>query len=284
MGGDPQADAFVTAQAPQANFGARPRLRTDGYPFETRSYIRFDVSTVTGSVRSAKLRLFANRTNDTGIAVRAVADTGWTETGISYRNAPAMTRFLRHSAPTTDDQWVEIDVTEALRGDQSRHRGELTLGLTRSPFTLLGQHDFRHAHHAQANFASRESGTHAPQLVVESDDGPAVVTTTSPTSPFTTGPTPTSTTAPTTTVPRPPMPPPAPRPGTSCRGPVIPVSGRTAQGFEQGSSPAGVTFDLSGWYSDSVGQGTNHAFMAGDRTAPANVCVLGGVVNGATSP
>ena len=49
LGGDPQADAFVTAQAPQANFGARPRLRTDGYPFETRSYIRFDVSTVTGS-------------------------------------------------------------------------------------------------------------------------------------------------------------------------------------------------------------------------------------------
>ena len=43
----PQADAFVTAEAPQANFGARPRLRTDGHPFETRSYMRFDVSTLT---------------------------------------------------------------------------------------------------------------------------------------------------------------------------------------------------------------------------------------------
>ena len=59
----PKADAFVTAGAPQANFGARPRLRTDGHPFETRSYMRFDVSTLTGSVRSAKLRLYANRSN-----------------------------------------------------------------------------------------------------------------------------------------------------------------------------------------------------------------------------
>ena len=277
----PKADAFVTAEAPQANFGARPRLRTDGHPFETRSYMRFDVSTLTGSVRSAKLRLYANRTNDMGIAVRAVDDNHWTESTISYRNAPPMTRLLHHSVPTTDDHWVEIDVTDALRGKRAALQGgELTLGLTRSPFTLLG-HDFRHAHHAQANFASRENGAHAPQLVVVSDAAPAVVTTTTPTSPSTTtGSTPTTTT-PSTTVPIPPtVPPPTPRPGSSCRGPVIPVLGRTAQAYEQGSSPAGATFDLSGWYSDTVGQSANHAFMAGDRTAPTDLCILGGVVNG----
>jgi hypothetical protein len=278
----PKADAFVTAGASEANFGTRPRLRTDGRPFETRSYVRFDVSTLTGSVRSAKLHLFANRTNDIGIAVRAVEDNHWTESTISYRNAPPMTRLLRHSTPTSDDHWVEIDVTDALRGNHATVRnGELTLGLTRSPFTLLG-HDFRHAHHAQANFASRENRAHAPQLVVVSDGSPAVATTTSPSSPSTTtGPTPTTVTTPSTTVPRPPVvPPPAPRPGSSCHGPVIPVLGRTAQAYEQGSSPAGATFDLSGWYSDSVGQSANHAFMAGDRTAPTNLCILGGVVNG----
>jgi hypothetical protein len=276
----PQADAFVTAEAPQANFGARPRLRTDGHPFETRSYVRFDVSALNRSVRSAKLRLFANRTNDTGVAVRAVDDNGWNESTISYRNAPPMTRLVRHSAPTTDDHWVEVDVTAALQGNLAmRQSGELTLGLTRSPFTLLGDHDFKHAHHAQANFASRENRAYAPQLVVVTDDTPPVATTTSSSSaPTTTAPTPASTTTiprPTTTAPRP-----RPRPAPSCGGPVIPVTGRTAQPYEQGSSPAGATFDLSGWYSDSVGQSANHAFMAGDRTAPADVCVVGGVVNG----
>jgi hypothetical protein len=276
----PQADAFVTAGAPQANFGARPRLRTDGHPFETRSYLRFDVSALNGSVRSAKLRLFANRSNDTGIAVLAVDDNSWRERDISYSNAPPMTRLLRHSSPTTDDHWVEVDVTVALRGvGQS---GQLTLGLTRSPFTLLGRPDFKHAHHAQANFASREQSIDAPQLVVVTE-GPAVATTTSSSSTSTTtGSTPTSTTPPSTTVPRPTttVPPPRPRPSSSCRGPVIPVTGRTTQPYEQGSPPPGATFDLSGWYSDVVGQSANHAFMAGDRTAPTDLCVLGGVVNG----
>ena len=61
---------------------------------------------------------------------------------------------------------------------------------------------------------------------------------------------------------------------------MIPVAGHTIQPYEQGSAPAGATFDLSGWYSDSVGQSANHAFMAGDRNAPTDLCVLGGVVNG----
>jgi hypothetical protein len=61
---------------------------------------------------------------------------------------------------------------------------------------------------------------------------------------------------------------------------VIPVAGHTIQPYEQGSAPAGATFDLSGWYSDSVGQSANHAFMAGDRNARTDLCVLGGVVDG----
>lgn len=279
----PQGDAFVTEAAPESNFGARPRLRTDGHPFETRSYMRFDVSALRGTVRSAKLRLFANRTNDTGVAVRAVGDNSWNERTISYRNAPPMTRLLRHSAPTTDDHWVEIDVTAALRDDQIvSENGQLTLGITRSPFTLLGRPDFKHAHHAQANFASRESRAFAPQLVIVSDSGPAVATTTSSSSTSTTtGATPTPTTTPSTTVPRPSTTvAPRPRPASSCNGPVIRVTGRTGDPYEQGTTPAGATFDLAGWYSDAVGRSANHAFEVGGRNAPTDVCVIGGVVNG----
>ena len=277
-----QADAFVTAEAPQANFGSRLGLRTDGYPFETRSYLRFDVSALKGSVRSATLRLFAHRTNDLGIALHAVDDNRWNEGTISYSNAPPMMRFVRHSAPTVADHWVDIDLTDALRSDPIvRRSGELSLGLTRSPFTRLGHPNVKHAHLGESKFASRENRAHAPQLVVVSDDSPAGPPTTSSSSTSTTN-APTTSLPSSTTIPRPTttVPLPRPRPGSSCRGPVIPEAGRTIQPYEQGSAPAGATFDLSGWYSDSVGQSANHAFMAGDRNAPTDLCVLGGVVNG----
>src|SRR5690348_17005950 len=48
------ADTYVAADTPTSNFGTATRLRVDSSP-DTRSYIRFDLSSLGGSVVSASL-------------------------------------------------------------------------------------------------------------------------------------------------------------------------------------------------------------------------------------
>jgi acid phosphatase type 7 len=85
----PVADAYVIKSQPSSNFGKLSSLRADASPV-TRSYLRFTVSGLNGaSVQSAKLRVYANNANGTGISVLRLSNTSWGETAITFKNAPA---------------------------------------------------------------------------------------------------------------------------------------------------------------------------------------------------
>jgi hypothetical protein len=60
--------------------------KTQGESLE-RSYLRFDVTQLTGSVTKATLRLYADNRDRFGYTVRSVASTDWSEGGITYTNA-----------------------------------------------------------------------------------------------------------------------------------------------------------------------------------------------------
>lgn len=68
-----EADAYVLSSRPTSNRGIWSRLRTQVSP-DQRSYVRFDVQGVTGTVNTAVLRLYIRSTNSAGLAVHAVAD------------------------------------------------------------------------------------------------------------------------------------------------------------------------------------------------------------------
>ena len=74
--------------APDTNFGAAQGLRTANFPVDQRSFVRFHISGITGTVRQASLRLYADWTNPVGVAVRPVVDPTWTESSVTYNNAP----------------------------------------------------------------------------------------------------------------------------------------------------------------------------------------------------
>ncbi len=94
----PSADAYVIATSPTTNYGTATILRLDNSPI-TNSYLRFVVSGLNGaSVTSAKLRIYANSANSTGLTVHALANNTWTETAITYSNAPAAGSTLATSA------------------------------------------------------------------------------------------------------------------------------------------------------------------------------------------
>ena len=116
----PSADAYVSRVQPQRNFGGADTLRTGSSPDLKRSYLRFDVTQLGGTVVKATLRLYAQRANALGYTVRSVASTSWTEDTIPYANAPARGPTVASSGPVARDAWTSVDVTTLLHGNAKR--------------------------------------------------------------------------------------------------------------------------------------------------------------------
>jgi glucose/arabinose dehydrogenase/PKD repeat protein len=111
----PAADAYVRAQQGGKNFGTANVLRVRSGQF--RSYLRFTVSGLTGTVTGAKLRLRVTDASANGGRVYAVGGT-WTETGITWNNAPAITGSpiaTIGNAPL--NTWVEVSLGSFVTGN-----------------------------------------------------------------------------------------------------------------------------------------------------------------------
>ena len=109
------ADARVLAVNPDTNYGTLDRLDVDS-PGE-ESYIRFAVSGVSGTVQSARLRLFVTNGSSNGPSIYGTDNT-WTETGITWNNRPAPTTGVIDNLDVmAAGTWVEYDVTSRVSGD-----------------------------------------------------------------------------------------------------------------------------------------------------------------------
>jgi fibronectin type 3 domain-containing protein len=142
------ADAKVDASTPSSNF-AKVALRVDASP-DVRSYVKFDASGITGTVQSATLRIWATSAQTVGFDAYGVADSTWTETGLTYANQPSSSigAKLGASGAVAAGTWKTIDVTALVHG-----AGVYSLVLETTSGTALA-------------LASREDAAHPPQLVV----------------------------------------------------------------------------------------------------------------------
>jgi chitodextrinase len=161
FGLNPIADSYVRADNPSSNFGTSSTLRADASP-ETRSYLRFDVQGIVGTITSAKLRLYANSSSSTGYQVRGVTDNTWAEGTITYANSPAIGSVVGSSGAFSSGAYVEVDVTPLVTGN-----GTLSLAVTTTSNSSM-------------NFGSRQS-TNQPQLVINQSTGPDSEDPTTPT-------------------------------------------------------------------------------------------------------
>jgi hypothetical protein len=114
-----------------------------------RSYLRFTVQGLNGTVTRATLRIFANSASNFGIVASSVSDNTWTESTINYENAPSTGNSLNSSGSFGAGVWITIDITDYITGN-----GTYNLALTTPGNTAV-------------NVASRESGLNAPQLMIE---------------------------------------------------------------------------------------------------------------------
>ncbi len=183
----PVADAYVTKSQPSSNFGKATTLRADASPI-LRSYLRFTVAGLNGAtVQSARLRVYVTSANTTGFSVRTVSSNTWSETGITYRNAPATGIVLSNSGKFSSGTWVEVDLSNYVNAANTYNMAITTTSAT------------------NISMSSREAGANAPQLVVTvlapatSTATQLPATTTAPTETPITQPTATSTDLPTAT-------------------------------------------------------------------------------------
>lgn len=160
---NPAADAYVNQSQVSKNFGADKSLRVDGSPL-VRAYLRFNVSGITTGtvVNKITLRIYANSHSNGGFSVRKVADNNWQENQIDYNNAPATGDEVGTSKSFNANGWANVDVTPLLKAD-----GTFSIALVGIDHTAI-------------NLASRESGSHAPQLVIETTTVSTPVPTTAP--------------------------------------------------------------------------------------------------------
>ncbi|MFN0285155.1 MAG: fibronectin type III domain-containing protein [Kineosporiaceae bacterium] len=113
------ADAYVSSSAPGTNYGLATSLRLDASPVQ-HAYVRFAVVGAYPAVTAASLKIWANNRSTTGLVVKKVADTSWSEAnpnGVTYSSAPAVGAQVGPVTPTTAGGWATVDVTPAIVGD-----------------------------------------------------------------------------------------------------------------------------------------------------------------------
>jgi hypothetical protein len=114
-----------------------------------RTYLRFSVQGLSGTITRVTLRVYANSSSSGGYLVNSVSDNTWTETSLTYNTAPPIGAAAGSSGSFSGGVWTTVDITSLVTGN-----GAINLALGTSSSTAI-------------SLASRESGANAPQLLVE---------------------------------------------------------------------------------------------------------------------
>ncbi|MCK5171794.1 MAG: DNRLRE domain-containing protein, partial [Planctomycetes bacterium] len=106
-------------------------LRLVGSNWGRVSYLKFDVSSLSGPVTGAVLKLYSV-TQDGVVNAFEVADTSWEESSISWETRPA-TGDLIAGATAAPNSWFQIDVSSYITGE-----GTYSIALE-TPVNSLGE-------------------------------------------------------------------------------------------------------------------------------------------------
>jgi chitodextrinase len=109
------ADSYVNASDVNANYGSNVRLRTTDSPV-MRSYLRFEVSGLSGTLSSARLRLHVALTSGGSVSVAPVT-APWDERTVTFANSPRGGTAVASSGRLKNDTWTALDVGSLIDGD-----------------------------------------------------------------------------------------------------------------------------------------------------------------------
>jgi calcineurin-like phosphoesterase family protein len=113
------ADAYVNQSNPSTNYGNATTLQVDGASDpDLESFIRFAVTGISGTVQSARLRVFTTTNGSTNGPAVYSTGTSWVETSITWNNRPARTSsVLDNKGSISTNTWVEYNVAALVKAD-----------------------------------------------------------------------------------------------------------------------------------------------------------------------
>lgn len=118
-GGDvtlnPTDDTWIQLESPTNDNGSNSLMRTRFSGTENSTILmKFDLSSVSGTVTGATLRVALNSADDSDLGAYGVSDDTWTENGVNYNNAPVISDTLLGSVTMSAvvGEYHEIDVTD----------------------------------------------------------------------------------------------------------------------------------------------------------------------------
>ena len=164
----PVADTYVQSDRARTNYGKSTQLTVDSSPAR-RTFIKFAVAGLAGTVTSAKLRLHTRDSSDAGSpfggALATTTNTSWSELSMTWNNKPAIGAKVASLGAVLRNRWYELDVKSVVRGN-----GTYSFALT------SGNSD-------GAYYDSRETGSKGPQLMITTDASTSTTTTSTTTPP-----------------------------------------------------------------------------------------------------
>jgi len=113
----PSADATVSSSKPSLNDGRSSTLTAIAGSTTNRIYLRFAVPALDGPVSAASLQLYPTTAAD--LSVRPQPNTSWSETAITWANAPPYGAPSDHSGSVGRGSYVRLDVTPHVAGSRA---------------------------------------------------------------------------------------------------------------------------------------------------------------------
>ncbi len=148
----PSADASLQSDMPTTNFGSTSSLTVDGNPVR-HILLKFSVTGIAGrTITKATLKLHNTNSSVFGGNFFRVADSSWSETGVTWNTAPASDPAAFASlGAVSSGNWYEVNLASVVTGN-----GDFTIKITSSNAD-------------GANYASRNNSTSSlrPQLILE---------------------------------------------------------------------------------------------------------------------
>jgi hypothetical protein len=122
-------------------------------------YVRFPLAGISPTVASVKLRLFGNASGTAkATSVYGVANTTWSETTITFNNAPAMDASAQATTTVgTTAAWFEWDLTSYVQAAKTAGATDVSFGIKSDPIS----------NDTQTSFNSKE-GANDPVLMIGS--------------------------------------------------------------------------------------------------------------------
>jgi hypothetical protein len=136
-------------------------VKKDGSGYNRKSYARFNFNAFGGSSAAlARFRVYVTNVNtdpSRTIKIYGTSDETWSETGITWNNAPAGSTYINSITVTnTANVWYEIDVTSYV----NVHFSDKVVS-----FLLINEGTA--SAKGDVTFATKEAASGKPELVVQ---------------------------------------------------------------------------------------------------------------------